>query len=96
MEASGTAVAMYAWEAKRDDELNVKVGDVFKIRNKGHGWWVVQRDNEVGWIPASILSESNSEDGYFTADGVAIFDFEKTGPNELSIKTGDQLVRYRV
>jgi len=83
---------MYAWEAKRDDELNVKVGDVFKIRSKGHGWWVVQRGDEVGWIPASILSESNSEDGYFTADGVAIFDFEKTGPNELSIKTGDQLV----
>ncbi|GJJ72376.1 protein STE50 [Entomortierella parvispora] len=95
VEASGTAVAMYAWEAKRDDELNVKVGDVFKIRSKGHGWWVVQRENEVGWIPASILSESNSEDGYFTADGIAIFDFEKTGPNELSIKTGDQLKIFR-
>jgi len=86
------AVALYEWEAKRDDELNVKVGDVFKIKSKGHGWWVVQRDEEIGWIPASILSESSSEDGYFSAEGVAIFDFTKTGPNELSIKTGDKLV----
>lgn len=93
VEASGTAVALYEWEAKRDDELNVKVGDVFKIKSKGHGWWVVQRDDEIGWIPASILSESSSEDGYFSAEGVAIFDFTKTGPNELSIKTGDKLVR---
>ncbi|KAF9101813.1 Adaptor for signal transduction [Mortierella sp. AM989] len=92
VEASGTAVALYAWEAKRDDELTVKVGDVFKIKSKGHGWWVVQRDDQIGWIPASILSESNSEDGYFSAEGVAIFDFAKTGPNELSIKTGDKLV----
>ncbi|KAF9896981.1 Adaptor for signal transduction [Lobosporangium transversale] len=92
VEASGTAVALYEWEAKRDDELNVKVGDVFKIKSKGHGWWIVQRDDEIGWIPASILSESNSEDGYFSAEGVAIFDFTKTGPNELSIKTGDKLV----
>ncbi|KAF9997896.1 Adaptor for signal transduction, partial [Modicella reniformis] len=91
VEASGTAVAMYEWEAKRDDELNVKVGDVFKIKSKGHGWWIVQRDDEIGWIPASILSESNSEDGYLSADGIAIFDFTKTGPNELSIKTGDKL-----
>ncbi|KAF9431544.1 Adaptor for signal transduction [Entomortierella beljakovae] len=98
VEASGTAVALYEWEAKRDDELNVKVGDVFKIKSKGHGWWVVQRDEEIGWIPASILSESNSEDGYFSADGVAgvaIFDFTKTGPNELSIKTGDKLKIFR-
>ncbi|KAF9127783.1 Adaptor for signal transduction, partial [Mortierella sp. GBA39] len=91
VEASGMAVALYEWEAKRDDELNVKVGDVFKIKSKGHGWWVVQRDEEIGWIPASILSESSSEDGYFSAEGVAIFDFAKTGPNELSIKTGDKL-----
>ncbi|KAF9277289.1 Adaptor for signal transduction [Mortierella alpina] len=95
VEASGTAVALYEWEAKRDDELNVKVGDVFKIKSKGHGWWVVQRDDEIGWIPASILSESNSEDGYFSAEGVAIFDFAKTGPNELSIKTGDKLRIFR-
>ena len=92
VEASGMAVALYEWEAKRDDELNVKVGDVFRIKSKGHGWWVVQRDEEIGWIPASILSESSSEDGYFSAEGVAIFDFTKTGPNELSIKTGDKLV----
>ncbi|KAF9125241.1 Adaptor for signal transduction [Mortierella sp. 14UC] len=95
VEASGMAVALYEWEAKRDDELNVKVGDVFKIKSKGHGWWVVQRDEEIGWIPASILSESSSEDGYFSAEGVAIFDFTKTGPNELSIKTGDKLKIFR-
>ncbi|KAF9924534.1 Adaptor for signal transduction [Linnemannia zychae] len=95
VEASGMAVALYEWEAKRDDELNVKVGDVFKIKSKGHGWWVVQRDDEIGWIPASILSESSSEDGYFSAEGVAIFDFTKTGPNELSIKTGDKLKIFR-
>ncbi|KAF8984170.1 Adaptor for signal transduction [Entomortierella lignicola] len=98
VEASGTAVALYEWEAKRDDELSVKVGDVFKIKSKGHGWWIVQRDDEIGWIPASILSESNSEDGYFSAEGVngvAIFDFAKTAPNELSIKTGDKLKIFR-
>ncbi|KAG0230324.1 Adaptor for signal transduction [Mortierella sp. GBA43] len=97
VEASGTAVALYEWEAKRDDELNVKVGDEFKIKSKGHGWWIVQRGDEIGWIPASILSEneSNSEDGYLSADGVAIFDFAKTGPNELSIKTGDKLKIFR-
>ncbi|KAG0279753.1 Adaptor for signal transduction [Linnemannia gamsii] len=95
VEASGMAVALYEWEAKRDDELNVKVGDVFKIKSKGHGWWVVQRDEEIGWIPASILSESSSEDGYFSAEGIAIFDFAKTGPNELSIKTGDKLKIFK-
>ncbi|KAF9360974.1 Adaptor for signal transduction [Mortierella sp. NVP85] len=95
VEASGTAVALYEWEAKRDDELNVKVGDVFKIKGKGHGWWIVQRDDEIGWIPASILSEGSSEDQFFDAEGVAIFDFTKTGPNELSIKTGDKLKIFR-
>ncbi|KAF9167989.1 Adaptor for signal transduction [Actinomortierella ambigua] len=96
VEASGTAVALYEWEAKRDDELTVKVGDVFTILSKGHGWWVVRRgENETGWIPASILAESNSEDGYFSAEGVAIFDFIKTGPNELSIKKGNKLRIFR-
>ncbi|KAG0240437.1 Adaptor for signal transduction [Actinomortierella wolfii] len=96
VEANETAVALYEWEAKLDDELNVKVGDVFTILSKGHGWWVVRRgENETGWIPASILAESNSADGYFSAEGVAISDFTKTGPNELSIKTGDKLRIFR-
>ncbi|KAJ7932903.1 hypothetical protein B0H13DRAFT_1592773 [Mycena leptocephala] len=64
------AVAVYPWMAEQEDEFDVDVNDMFIIRSRARGWWVVQRDptgsgildtdlDEQKWVPAGCLLATN-------------------------------------
>lgn len=97
------AVAVYEYKAERDDEINVAIGDTFKILKTESGWCVVEKDGKNYWVPASCLMESEEREEHFSAKnsassqitGIVIYDYKKISPNEMSIKSGDQLVIHK-
>ncbi|KAJ3123079.1 Adaptor for signal transduction [Nowakowskiella sp. JEL0407] len=56
-----SAVAIYEYRAQREDELDVAIGERFKIIGRETGWCVVERNGRRGWVPAGCLME-NVED----------------------------------
>ncbi|RGB44081.1 hypothetical protein C1646_749064 [Rhizophagus diaphanus] len=97
VEGNGTAVAIYPYVPELDDELNVIVGDVFKIRSKDGGWCFVEKDGQTGWVPANFLLETSvnggdmmDDDSPYVGRGVALIDYE-----ELNIKKDDTLRIYK-
>ena len=76
--AGELAVAIYEYNAERDDELDVNIGDEFIIRDKSTaGWWVVERNGQTGWVPSGCLLEKSAdetlEEGKGPVHGVALF-----------------------
>ncbi|KAI9189548.1 hypothetical protein H9P43_000981 [Blastocladiella emersonii ATCC 22665] len=89
---SSRAVAVYEYKAQRPDELSLIIGDTVVIRSRSTGWCVVDKRGEHGWVPAGCLVEENKgEDRIEGMHGRVLFDYDKIGPNELSIKKGDSL-----
>ncbi|ORZ37083.1 hypothetical protein BCR44DRAFT_378999, partial [Catenaria anguillulae PL171] len=90
-ESSG-AVAVYEYNAQRPDELSLIIGDRVVIRSRSTGWCVVDKDGETGWVPAGCLIEENKGENEIEGKrGRVLFDYDKIGPNELSIKKGEAL-----
>ncbi|EPQ27043.1 uncharacterized protein PFL1_05327 [Pseudozyma flocculosa PF-1] len=65
------AVAIYPYLSERGDEFDVGVGDIFIVRNKAKGWWVVQRDSKgtgagdvVYSVPSSETDDANPNAAY--------------------------------
>lgn len=50
-------VACYAYEAQRDDEFDVNVGDRFIVISRDMGWCVVEKDGKQGWVPEGCLQD---------------------------------------
>ncbi len=97
VEGNSTAVAIYPYVPELDDELNVIVGDVFKIRSKDGGWCFVEKNGQTGWVPANFLLETSvnggdmmDDDSPYVGRGVALIDFE-----ELNVKKDDTLRIYK-
>jgi hypothetical protein len=78
-ETLGTAVAIYEYKAEREDELDVNIGDMFAVKDKATGWWVVEKNGKVGWVPAGCLVENDDDLGNDLAEGpirgTALFDY---------------------
>ncbi|KAJ3019066.1 UNVERIFIED_CONTAM: Adaptor for signal transduction [Siphonaria sp. JEL0065] len=62
-----TFIAVYNYKAARDDELNVVMGDRFKIIKKDRDWFTVKSleggsngFGAVGWVPSGCLKEFGS------------------------------------
>ncbi|KAL2911526.1 hypothetical protein HK105_209015 [Polyrhizophydium stewartii] len=95
------AVAIFEYTAQRADEFDVAIGDQFTIIARDTGWFVVEKAGRRGWVPAGCLLESRGSEGgqIDTQDlnqpGMALFDYEKNSPNELTIRKGDALVVHR-
>ncbi|KAJ3264730.1 Adaptor for signal transduction [Chytriomyces hyalinus] len=52
--------AVYNYKAARDDELNVMIGDRFKVVKKDREWFTVkslETPGLVGWVPCGCLKE---------------------------------------
>ena len=50
-----TAVALYAWKAKKDTHLSFKKGDVIAITEKEEMWWSGELDGRVSFsIPTQL------------------------------------------
>lgn len=82
-----TAIAIYAYEARDDNELTIAEGDVVSI---------LEADDGSGWVRASI----SGSDGLIPAAYIrirsnrrvrAMYDYEAQEEGELSIKEGDHL-----
>lgn len=74
------AVAIHEYEPQREDELRVNIGDHFKIHVRDAGWWKVEKDHVVGWVPSDCLLENDDEDG---------------SPNETDIDTMSDVKQLR-
>ena len=88
---STAAIVIYEYDAKRDDELSISIGDKVYIQKKTDGWNVVLKDKKQGWVPSGCLLEDPDNDLYNppVPTGIATFDYDKVGPNEISMKSGD-------
>jgi hypothetical protein len=90
------AVAVYEYTGQRTDELSLIIGDEVIIVTRSTGWSVVQLRGELGWVPSGCLVEETQAEEFQQIDplgvpGKALFDFEKIGPNELSIRKGEEV-----
>ncbi|KAI9144248.1 ras association (RalGDS/AF-6) domain-containing protein [Paraphysoderma sedebokerense] len=97
----GTAVVIYEYAAQREDELDISIGDKLNIKQRSTGWYVVEKNGQVGWVPMGCLLEDTDTDQFKVGDGkgpargYALYDYAKIGPNELSIRKGDVLMVHK-
>ncbi|CAG8461240.1 8996_t:CDS:10 [Diversispora eburnea] len=97
-----TAVAIYPYVPELEDELNVTVGDVFKIKSKAGGWCYVEKDEVKGWVPANFLLETSvngtdimDSNSPYVGRGVALIDYVRNTEDELGMKKDDVLRIYK-
>ncbi|KAJ7333884.1 SH3 and PX domains 2A [Desmophyllum pertusum] len=49
-------VAISDYTKREESDINLKAGNVVDVIEKNeHGWWFVDLDSELGWVPASYL-----------------------------------------
>ncbi|XP_027996860.2 nostrin isoform X2 [Eptesicus fuscus] len=57
--------ALYSFQARQDDELNLEVGDIVTIHSKQEeGWWFGSLNGKKGHFPAAYVQELPSNAGY--------------------------------
>ncbi|CAJ0647212.1 4967_t:CDS:10 [Entrophospora sp. SA101] len=102
LEGDCTAVAIYPYVPELDDELNVVVGDIFKIRSKSGGWCYCEKNGQYGWVPANFLLETNvnggdimDDDNPYVGRGIALIDYQRNTDDELSMNKDDTLRIYK-
>ncbi|XP_029788846.1 nostrin isoform X1 [Suricata suricatta] len=61
---SGLCKALYSFQARQDDELNLEKGDIVTIYKKGEeGWWFGSLNGKRGHFPAAYVEELPSNAG---------------------------------
>lgn len=57
--------ALYSFQARQDDELNLEVGDIVTVHSKQEeGWWFGSLNGKKGHFPAAYVQELPSNAGY--------------------------------
>ncbi|XP_005857597.1 PREDICTED: nostrin isoform X3 [Myotis brandtii] len=57
--------ALYSFQARQDDELDLEVGDIVTIhRKQEEGWWFGSLNGKKGLFPAAYVQELPSDAGY--------------------------------
>ncbi|VFV44606.1 nostrin isoform 2 [Lynx pardinus] len=60
---SGLCKALYSFQARQDDELNLEKGDIVTIYKKEEGWWFGSLNGKRGHFPAAYVEELPSNAG---------------------------------
>jgi len=61
---SGLCKALYSFQARQDDELNLEKGDIVTIyRKQEEGWWFGSLNGKKGHFPAAYVEELPSNAG---------------------------------
>nr|XP_019582927.1 PREDICTED: nostrin isoform X1 [Rhinolophus sinicus] len=62
---SSLCKALYSFQARQDDELNLEKGDIVTIhKKKEEGWWFGSLNGKKGHFPAAYVEELPSNAGY--------------------------------
>ncbi|KAM6178333.1 nostrin [Rhynchocyon petersi] len=55
---NGFCKALYSFQARQEDELNLEKGDIVAIHEKkGEGWWFGSLNGKIGHFPAAYVEE---------------------------------------
>lgn len=92
-------MAKFAYNASRDDELNLRKGDCVEILEKeGDGWWRGKVGAREGWFPANYVEEISGADEPSAESErtvihrvVAMYSFNPGNSEELRFRKGDVL-----
>lgn len=61
---NGLCKALYSFQARQDDELNLEKGDIVTIyKKKEEGWWFGSLNGKKGHFPAAYVEELPSNAG---------------------------------
>ncbi|XP_021935901.1 cytoplasmic protein NCK1 isoform X2 [Zootermopsis nevadensis] len=101
VEAIGTAVVKYNYQAQQADELSLVKGTRILILEKSNdGWWRGQSNTATGWFPSNYTQEEGDSDDtlhtYAMAENVldivvALYSFSSNNDQELAFEKGDRL-----
>ncbi|KPJ04783.1 Cytoplasmic protein NCK1 [Papilio xuthus] len=101
VDALGTAVVKYNYQAQQPDELSLTKGTRILILEKSNdGWWRGQYQGHTGWFPSNYTSEEGDNEDpvhtYAMAENVldivvALYSFTSNNEAELSFEKGDRL-----
>lgn len=76
-----TFVAHHQYEAEKEDELSLDVGDVITVSDMSDpGWWVGEKvkDGKAGWFPSNVRRERGEREyTVFCADSFFLGDVER-------------------
>ncbi|XP_023398635.1 nostrin isoform X3 [Loxodonta africana] len=62
--SNGLCKALYSFQARQEDELNLEKGDIVAIHEKkGEGWWFGSLNGKEGHFPAAYVEELPSNTG---------------------------------
>jgi hypothetical protein len=53
-------VAVYPYKAERDDEIDVEIGDKFKVVKQEGGWVIVEKEARNYWIPFGCVIDDGT------------------------------------
>lgn len=94
---------IYPFDAIEDNEISLSIGDIVFVHNSTHkDWWYGEHMNtsQTGFFPASFVEwfqgTGESPDlRFWYLQAVAIADFLKEEPDELSFRKGDVITIYQ-
>ena len=89
----GFAVCIFEYKKSKQDELTVSIGDKVKVLAQNEKWFIVEdKQRNQGMIPMDcvVMMDDYSTKPYSPPLLVkALYEYEKGGPNEISVKKGD-------
>ncbi|KAF9361355.1 cytoskeletal protein binding protein [Mortierella sp. NVP85] len=81
------AIALYDFQAETEEELTIKENDELWVLDHAHceGWWTVQLDDQVGFVPASYVEFVDEPAPEEQVEGSEAVSFEDEEPEVVEI-----------
>ncbi|EDO39299.1 predicted protein, partial [Nematostella vectensis] len=86
-------VVITDYKKTQQKDLNLRAGNVVDVIQKNeHGWWFVDLDGELGWVPASYLEPRDGTSEFDDPEHVIYYvigEYNKDDDSEVSLKEGE-------